>query len=139
MSFDADLGPISYVVVAFEAAPIPAGGLGRVLALVEAGRIVVLDAEFVVRADDGSVSTVSAKEVGAESFDGAASGLIDADDIALVAEALVPGGVGLVLVYEDLALLPALEAWTAEGANVVAEGQIVVDDLVEAIDTAEKG
>jgi hypothetical protein len=139
MSFDVDLGPISYVVVAFESAPVPSDGLDRVLALVEGGRIVVLDAEFVVMAADGSVSTVTAAEVGAGTFGGASSGLIDADDVALVAESLVPGGVGLVLVYEDLALLPALEAWAAEGASVVAEGPVVVDDLVEAIDASEKG
>lgn len=137
MSFDVDLGPMNYVVVAFESAPIPTGGLDRVIGLVDAGRIQVLDVEFVQKSADGAVSTVPAAEVGVKAFTGASAGLIDADDIALVAEALVAGGVGLVLVYEDLTLLPALEAWTDEGATVVSEGPIVLDDLIDAIDATE--
>lgn len=137
MSFDVALGPVNYVVVAFESAPVPTGGLDRVLGLVDAGRIHVLDVEFVRKADDGAVTTVSATDVGVEAFAGASDDLIDADDIALVADALVPGGVGVVLVYEDLTLLPALEAWTAEGATVVSEGPIVLDELIDAIDASE--
>jgi len=137
MSFDSGLGPISYVVVTFESAPIPTGGLDRILKLKEAGRILVLDVEFLAKSDDGSISPVSAAAVGANAFEGAGSALIDADDRALVADSLTPGGVGMVLIYEDLALLLALEAWTAEGATVVSEGPILVDDLVDAIDTTE--
>lgn len=138
MSFDVEMGPINYVVVAFESAPIPSGGLDQVLALVEAGRILVLDVEFVSKSADGSVSTVAAAEVGVEAFDGASAELIDAADVALVGEQLAPGGLGLVLVYEDLTLLPALEAWAAEGATVVAEGPIIVDELIEALDATEQ-
>ncbi len=138
MSFDAELGPINYVVVAFDAAPVPTGGLDRVRELVDAGRIVVLDIEFVAKAADGTVGTVDAAAVGAEAFAGAASGLIDEDDIALVAGELVPGGVGIVVMYEDLTLLPALAAWQSEGATVVSEGPVVVDELIEAIDASER-
>lgn len=137
MSFDADLGPINYVVVAFDSTPVPTGGLDLLLGLVDSGRILVLDAEFVAKAADGSVSTVSGAEVGAASFDGASSELIDDDDVALVADAVTPGGVGVVVVYEDLTLLPVLKAWAAEGATLVSEGPILVDDLVETIDATE--
>ncbi len=138
MSFDPDLGPISYVVVTFDSAPVPTEGLTGLRGLVEAGRILLLDLEFVRKADDGTVTVVSAADVGAEAFDDASAGLIDADDIALVAETLAPGGVGVVVVYEDLTLLPALEAWAGEGATVVAEGPILLDDLVSAIDATEQ-
>ncbi len=137
MSFDAELGPLNYVVVTFPSAPVPAGGLTEILGLVDAGRILVLDAEFVVLADDGQGRTTTAEEVGAPEFAGSSSGIIDAGDVALVAAAVPPGGVGLVVVYEDLALLPAIRAFTAEGASVVAEGPIVVDDLVASIDATE--
>lgn len=137
MSFDADLGPINYVVVAFDAAPVPTGGLDRVRELADAGRIVVLDVEFVAKSADGTVGTVAAAEVGADAFSGASSGLIDDEDVALVADALAPGGVGVVVMYEDLTLLPALAAWQAEGATVVSEGPVVVDELIEAIDASE--
>jgi len=137
MSFDVDLGPISYVVVAFDSAPVPSGGLDELLGLVDAGRIIVLDAEFVTKGADGSIAKISASQAGVEALEGASASLIDADDVALVADALAPGGVGLVVVYEDLTLLPALRAWTAEGATVVSEGPIIVDDLLETIDSTE--
>ncbi len=138
MSFDSDLGPINYVVVAFASTPVPSAGLDQLAALVDTGRILVLDVEFVAKSVDGSVATVDAAEVGAPSFAGASSGLIDNDDIAVVADTLVPGGVGIVVVYEDLTLLPALKAWEGEGATVVSEGPILVDDLVESIDATEQ-
>jgi len=138
MSFDADLGPINYVVVTFASAPVPTGGLDRLSGLVESGRILVLDVEFVVKGEDGSIGKATADAVGATAFEGAASGLIDEDDVALVAAQLEPGGVGVVAIYEDLTLLPALQAWAAEGATLVSEGPVLVDDLVDALDATEQ-
>ena len=138
MSFDAELGAINYVVVTFGSTPIPTGGLDQVLSLVESGRILVLDAEFVTKGVDGAVATVDATEVGAVAFDGASAGLIDDSDLALVADSVPPGGAAIVLVYEDLTLLPATRAWLDEGGTIVAEGPIVVDELIEAIDASEQ-
>lgn len=139
MSFDSDLGPINYVVVAFESAPVPTGGLAQILELVDQGRILVLDAEFIAMDDSGSAAVVPAPQVGVDAFEGASSGLIDGEDIAMVTDVLRPGGVGLVLIYEDLTLLPAITAWTAEGATVASEGPIVLDDLVESVGTDQAG
>lgn len=138
MSFDADLGPINYIVIGFDSTPVPTGGLDRVVSLVEAGRILVLDVEFVTKGADGGVATVTASDVGVQDFDGASALLIDDEDLAVVADALPPGGVGVVMVYEDLTLLPALRAWAAEGATVISEGPIVVDDLIKAIDASDE-
>lgn len=137
VSFDSDLGPINHVVVTFGSTPMPTGGLQQVVELVDQRRILVLDAEFVAKDDAGTIAVVPASQVGAEAFTGASSGLIDADDIALVADALSPGGVGLVLIYEDLTLLPAIAAWAKEGATVVSEGPVLVDDLIDTVDGDE--
>lgn len=137
MSFDADLGPVNYVVVNFASAPVPTGGLDKLVAMVDAGEIIVLDVEFVMTSADGVATTVPAAEVGAAAFAGASAGLIDADDIAMVAAGLTPGGVGVVVVYEDLTLPRLAQAWEAEGGTIVTEGPVIVDELVLAIDTAE--
>ena len=137
MSFDAELGPINYIVVTFASAPVPNAGLEGIQRLVDQGRIVVLDIEFVAKDVGGEVSRVSASDVGAPEFEGASAQLIDDDDLAVVAESLHSGGIGLVVVYEDLTLLPALAAWEAEGANVVAEGPVSVDDLVGALGVSD--
>lgn len=132
-----DMGPVNYVVVTFESTPVPTSGLDALTSLVDGGRIVVLDAEFVRKADDGSLAKITASEAGVESFEGASSGLIDDDDVAMVGEQLAPGNVGLVVIYEDLTLLPVLQAWTGEGATIAVEGPILIDDLVETLDATE--
>lgn len=137
MSFDAALGPINYLVVTFAAAPVPSSGLEGIQSLVDQGRIVVLDIEFVSKDAGGVASRVSASDVGAPEFDGASAQLIDEDDIALVAESLQAGGVGLVVMYEDLTMLPVLATWEAEGATVVSEGPVSVDDLIEALGASD--
>ncbi len=138
MSFDADLGPINYVVVAFDSDPIGTAGLAEVSALVDSGRILLLDVEFVSKSADGSLSKVSAESVGAPDFQGASTDLIDDDDVALAGERIAAGGVALVLVYEDLTLLKAIKAWQEEGAEIVSEGPVVVDDFVDALDHSEQ-
>ncbi|MEZ5162083.1 MAG: hypothetical protein R2709_15810 [Marmoricola sp.] len=56
MSFDAELGPINYIVVTFASAPVPNAGLEGIQRLVDQGRIVVLDIEFVAKDVGGEVS-----------------------------------------------------------------------------------
>ena len=128
MSFDADLGPINYVVAAFESAPVPTLGLAQIQALVDSGRICVLDVEFIAKDAAGAVE---------RDFNGASTDIIDYEDVALVADSINAGGVGVVLVYEDLTLLPVLNAWQAEGATVISEGPVIVDDLIDALDATE--
>ncbi len=137
MSFDADLGPINYVVAAFESAPVPTLGLAQIQALVDSGRICVLDVEFIAKDAAGAVERVAAEAVGAPDFNGASTDIIDDEDVALVADSINAGGVGVVLVYEDLTLLPVLNAWQAEGATVISEGPVIVDDLIDALDATE--
>ncbi len=138
MSFDADLGPINFVVVAFDAAPIPNAGLAEITALVEARRIVLLDVEFVAKAEDGTIAKITASQAGVADFQGACTDLIDDDDISLAGERLAAGGVAVVIVYEDLSLLGAIKAWQDEGAEIVAEGPIIVDDFVDALDHSDQ-
>ena len=99
----------------------------------------ILDLEFVTKAADGTVSVVPAStfelaDFDLAQFDGAASGLLDAGDIAAVSDELAAGSVAAVLVYEELAILPVIEAWTRSGAKVVTEGHLSLDELAAALD-----
>jgi Family of unknown function (DUF6325) len=129
-------GPVSHVVVEFTDPASVKAGFDRLVQLVDAGLIRVLDLEF-VHSIDGVASTVPAGrvDVGLEQFDGAASGLLDRDDLDAVAADLPHGSTAAVLVYEELALLNVLHSWDAGGARIVSEGPVEVDD----IDTALKG
>ena len=57
-------------------------------------------------------------------FAGTDAGLLDRDDLELVAGSLGGDAVMAVLVYEDLTLQPVLGAWAASGARLVAEGAV---------------
>ncbi|QTI70428.1 DUF6325 family protein [Gordonia polyisoprenivorans] len=137
MSFDAELGPLNYVVVTFESLPLPAAGFTSLAGLADAGRIRILDVEFVRRAADGAVAVIDAAEAGMPDFTGATTGLIDADDVATAAQTLRPGGVAVVVVYEDLSIVEPVRRWEADGGIVVAEGPIVVDELLDALDATD--
>jgi hypothetical protein len=132
------LGPLSYIAVEFPTGQVGADGFARLVELVDEGLVIVIDLEFVRRGPDGSLVKVPAAllDVGADLslFEGADSGLLDPDDLDLVAHGLVQGSLMAVLVYEDLALNRVLTAWSADGAVLVAEGPVSVDDLEQALD-----
>lgn len=134
------LGPLSYIAVEFPTGQVGAEGFNRLVEIVDAGRILVIDLEFVRRAGDGSVVTVTAGSldlgVDLSMFEGADSGLLDPEDLSFVAQDLAEGSVLAVLVYEDLALNPVLAAWGRDGARLVAEGPVDAEDLEQVLDDA---
>lgn len=110
-------------------------GFDRLLNLVDSGLIRVLDLEFIHNVD-GVASTIKASSVHADlaEFDGAASGLLDRNDLNQVAGELAEGARAAVLVYEDLAVLSVLDAWEGGGARIVAEGPVDLDDIDAALE-----
>lgn len=104
----------------------------------DSGRIGGSSQQFIAKDAAGAVERVAAEAVGAPDFNGASTDIIDDEDVALVADSINAGGVGVVLVYEDLTLLPVLNAWQAEGATVISEGPVIVDDLIDALDATAK-
>ncbi|MGC0366824.1 hypothetical protein ABH922_004808 [Rhodococcus sp. 27YEA15] len=142
MSTRDQFGPIEYVAVEFPGGKPTSAGFEELLALVDNGVIRILDLEFVTKAADGALTVVPAStfeldDFDLAQFDGAASGLLDADDVATVGEELAPGSVGAVLVYEELAILSVLEAWNRSGVQVLAEGHLSVDELATVLDETE--
>lgn len=130
-------GPVDFVVVEFSDSSAVRAGFDRLLKLVDAGVIRVLDLEFVSNAD-GVARIVPAPEIGSELavFEGASSGLLDRDDLDAVAAGLTPGATAAVLVYEELALLEVVEAWENGGARIIFEGPVDVDDIDAALQGA---
>lgn len=131
------LGPVDYVVVEFTDPGTVRAGFDRLLALVGAGRVRVLDLEF-IRSIDGVASTIPAHRVGAQlaEFDGAASGLLDRNDLDAVAAELTRGATAAVLVYEELSIVGVLDAWESGGARIISEGPVDLDDIDAALEGA---
>lgn len=143
VTFDAELGPIDYVVVEFPGGTVGADGFRELLALVERNAIRVLDLEFVTLAAGGGVHTIEPDSLGTADglemsvFQGASSGILDADDLASVGAQSTAGSVAAVLVYEELSMLQVLAGWERAGANLLAEGTVDANELISALDATE--
>lgn len=138
------LGPIDYLVIEFPEGKVTGAGFRRIIELSDAARIIVLDIEFLSKDAEGHVVTTPAHDLGEIDgvdmafFDGAASYLLEDDDIHEIGEAMSNGSVVVVVIYEELSMISALLAWENEGAVLLAEGPIEVEALVAAIDATEK-
>jgi hypothetical protein len=130
----AHVGPVDYVVVEFSSPANVRDGFNRLLALIGAGLVRVLDLEFVTNADD-SIRTLPASDAAAEfaAFDGASSGLLDQVDLDTIAAELAAGTTAAIVVYEVLSVLGVLDAGERGGARIVSEGPVDIDDLDAAL------
>lgn len=129
---DDHLGPIEYLAIEFPEGRVTAQGFHHLLARVDAGDVLVLDLELVARDATGWHKIAPASlDAGVDLavFEGADSSLLDEEDFELLAPDLSAGSIMAVLVYEDLTLHQALRAWGAEGARLLAQGPLSVDDL----------
>ena len=137
------MGPIDYLVVAFPTDRMTGEAFPLLIDLVDRGIIRILDLAFLRKDADGTVTTLSQvdlermKVLEAALFEGAASGLLGADDLQDAAEALEPGTAAGVLVYENVWATPFATAVRRSGGQLVASGHIPVQALVAALDALE--
>lgn len=134
MIFDAELGPINHIVVGFAGTTIPDDGFELLRTLDGDGRIKILDIEFLAKDDNGAVSWVKAADVGLESFDATATELIDSGDVENVGNAMDPGSVAAIVVWEDRTLAATIDAWTAKAGSILSEGPVAVENVIAALD-----
>jgi len=139
-----EIGPIDVIVIGYPAgAPMTGEAMPIFLDLVDRGIIRVLDALFVLKAEDGSVSGFDAtdldvKDVGDfEALAGASSGLLGGDDVQTAGEALDPGSAAVMIVYENRWAAPFAAAVRRNGGVLIASDRIPVQDVIDALDAAE--
>ncbi len=139
-----ELGPIDIVVIAYPAdAPMTGDAVPIFLDLVDRGIIRVLDALFVRQNEDGTVSGFEATDLDSEHigdlkvFEGASTGLLGKDDAATAAEMLEPGSAAVMIVYENRWAAPFAHAVRRNGGVLVANQRIGVQELMDALDTAD--
>ncbi|KRC89761.1 hypothetical protein ASE25_09450 [Terrabacter sp. Root85] len=132
------MGPIHYVMVAFDQ-PDFHGRLAQELAvLVDAGAVRLLDLVFVSRAADGAVSIleVDALPVDADAYDdveGEFGGLVSDADLDQVADLLEPDTAGALLVWENTWAERFVSALAETGGVVVDEGFVPVETMETAL------
>lgn len=136
-------GPIDFLVVEFAGGSVGVDGFTRLLALVDQQVIRVLDLEFVEKRDDGSTARIEAQDLNAPAgldlamLDGASSGILTPEDFDEIGESMTPGSVAAILVYEELSMLPVIASWEREGATLLNDGFMLVEDLEAALDATD--
>ena len=139
-----EVGPIDYVVVEFPEDRLTGEGLPLLVDLVDRGLIRVLDLVFVRKQQDGSVLMLTGASSSAGMsfdlgvFEGASSGLLDRDDLDEATAILEPGSSAAVLIYENRWAAPFASAIRRGGGELVASGRIPAQDVLDALDTAER-
>jgi Family of unknown function (DUF6325) len=138
-----EIGPVDYLVVAFPTDRMTGEAFPLLIDLVDRGIIRILDLAFLRKDEDGRVTTLTQVDLQrmqvleALLFDGAASGLLGADDIEEAAAALEPGTAAGVLLYENVWATPFAAALRRSGGRLVAAGRVPLNDLVATLDALE--
>ncbi len=140
---DDPLAPVDLLVIGFPDGAPHAAGFDALVQLVDAGTIRVLDLEFVRRDETGTHTVQPADLPAVEGFDvdlwtGASADLLDAEDLETIASDLELGELALVLLIEQQWVLGLIGAWTRSGARLIADGGVPPQDLITALDAAER-
>ena len=142
MDDDMAMGPIDFILLEFPDQEPSGEAADALLDLVEAGTIRLYDIIAVRKAADGSVSGFEVTDLGDDgfgfaSFAGARSGLLGDDDVAEAAEAMEPGAVAVLIVYENAWATPFASAVLRHGGQFVASARIPVESVIEALDALD--
>jgi Family of unknown function (DUF6325) len=139
-----ELGPVDLAMIVYPpGAPMKGDAVPLLLDLVERGVIRVLDAMFIRKEQDGTITGLAARDLTDEdvgdfvAFEGASSGLLGEDDVSTASDALEPGSGAALLVYENRWAAPFIAAVRRNGGQAVAFQRIPVQDLIDALDAAE--
>jgi dihydroorotase-like cyclic amidohydrolase len=131
-------GPIDYVLIEFPGDRLTGEAGPALLDLVEQGTIHLLDLLVISKGADGSVGALELSDAGEfAAFVGASSGMLGDDDLRQAAEAMTPGTVAALIVYENAWAVPFVSAARNSGGELVASARIPASDVMAALDALE--
>jgi hypothetical protein len=132
-------GPIDYVLLEFPGDRPLDETAGALMDLVDSGTVAVYDLVAIRKEADGSFSGVALDQLGSScaAFTGARSGLLGEDDLKEAADALAPGTVAALIVYENSWARPFVAAALRAGGDMVATARIPAQDVMAALDALE--
>jgi hypothetical protein len=135
-------GPIDFVLLEFTGNRLTGRAAEELLKLVDQGIVGVYDILVVGKDQDGAAYAVDVAESsdqvgGFAEFHGAQSGLLAEEDIQRTAEAMQPGTLAALIVYENTWAIPFVAAARESGAELVAGGRIPAQDVMDALEKLE--
>ena len=143
-----ELGPVDYLVLEFPAGQQNFSGemAAELVRLSDAGIIRVLDLLILQKAADGSVDAFELDETDAaddiRALETDVAEILAADDVLHLAEAMEPGSVAGVVVWENAWAAPFATAARRAGGQLIATGRIPIQAIAASIEAelaAEEG
>lgn len=138
-----ELGPVDFLVIEFpkDEANFTGEMADELVKLVDAGTIRVIDAIILKKDDDGSVDAVELSDAGdlggLAEIEAQLAELLAADDVEKLANAMEPGSVAGVLVYENTWAAPFGAAARRAGGQLIANGRIPIQAIIASIEADE--
>ena len=135
-------GPVDFALIEFPADRLTGEAGPALVDLVERGLIRLFDLTVISKAEDGSVVVLELTDPlvgdgGFSYFAGAQTGLIGDDDVRESAEAMTPGTVAALIVYENTWAVPFVGAVRNSGGELIASARIPAPDVMAALDALE--
>jgi hypothetical protein len=143
-----ELGPVDYLVLEFPAGEQHFTGevADELSRLAESGAIRVLDMLILVKNEDGTVDALEIDETpgvdALRALEADIAEILAADDVEMLAEAMLPGSVAGVLVWENRWAAPFANAARRAGGQLIATGRIPIQAIaasIEAEQVSEEG
>ena len=138
-----ELGPIDYLVVEFPPGHTNFSGemAAELAALVEKGIVRVLDLLILTKDEDGNVEAMEIDDLDAVDeivhLEAEIAEILAAEDVALLAEAMEPGTVAGVLVWENTWAAGFGAAARRSGGQLVATGRIPIQAIIASLEADE--
>ncbi len=138
-----ELGPVDYLVVEFPAGQSNFSGemASELARLVESGTIRVLDLLILTKDGDGEIEAVEIDDLDEvdelRAVETEVAELLAAEDVAHLAEAMEPGTIAGVLVWENRWAAPFASAARRAGGQLIANGRIPIQAILASIEAEE--
>jgi hypothetical protein len=135
-----ELGPVDYLVIEFPAGTQNFTGemAQELLRLSEQGTIRILDLLILQKADDGSVDAVEVDDLedagDIRRLEAQIAEVLAAEDVAMLAEAMEPGSVAGVVVWENAWAAPFASAARRAGGQLIASGRIPIQAIAASME-----
>ncbi|HYI34080.1 MAG TPA: DUF6325 family protein [Glaciibacter sp.] len=135
-----ELGPVDFLVIEFPADKANFTGeiADELLKLADAGTVRVIDLIILAKDDDGNIEAMELSDIEELGelvrLEAELAEFLAAEDVALLANAMAPGSVAGVLVYENLWAAPFASAVRHAGGQLVASGRIPIQAIIASLE-----
>jgi hypothetical protein len=134
-------GPVDFLLLEFPADRLTGAVATRLAELVEGGLIRLYDLMIISKTQSGAVEAIELRDSPVAQdfayFAGASSGLLGDEDMRQAADAMDPGTVAALLVYENSWAVPFVAAARSSGGEVIASGRIPATVVMQVLDQLE--